>query len=158
MEDAQKLKGSLVGESLALPMPGQAEDIRPHIGLDLIVQADLYIVLHAQRGEKADVLEGACDAGFVHLYGVHAGGVLAIEEDRAGGGLIDLGEQVEDGSLSGAVRPDETGDLRASHREVEVVHRFESAEVDAEVMGLQHRGLVEVAFGDHGTAGNLYEL
>ena len=48
------------------------------------------------------------------------------------GGLIDLGEQVEDRGLARAVRADETGDLRAADGHVEVVDRLESAEGDAE--------------------------
>ncbi len=63
------------------------------------------------------------------------------------GGLIDLGEQVEDRGLARAVRADETGDLRAADGHVEVVDRLESAEGDAEVDALEHGGFVRVALG-----------
>ena len=63
------------------------------------------------------------------------------------GGLIDLGEQVED-RLTGTVRADEAGDLGAADGHIEVVDRFQTAERDAEVDALEHGGLVRVALGE----------
>ena len=80
--------------------------------------------------EQADVLEGPGDAGLVHLHGVHAMGVLSVQEDGTVGGLVDLGEQVKHGGLSRAVGADEAGDLRAADGEVEVVHGFQAAEAE----------------------------
>ena len=64
------------------------------------------------------------------------------------GGLIDLGEQVEDRRLTGTVRADEAGDLGAADGHIEVVDRFQTAERDAEVDALEHGGLVRVALGE----------
>ena len=63
------------------------------------------------------------------------------------GGLIDLGEQVEDRRLTGTVRADEAGDLGAADGHIEVVDRFQTAERDAEVDALEHRGFARVALG-----------
>ena len=46
----QQLHGPLVGQQLRIPVPGQAEDPRPHIIVDVVVQAQLHVVLHAQVG------------------------------------------------------------------------------------------------------------
>ena len=70
------------------------------------------------------------------------------------GGLIDLGQQVEDGGFAGAVGADEAGDLRPADGEVEVIHRPQAAEVDAQVAALQNGGFVDVPLRNDGMAGN----
>ena len=122
--------------------------------LDLIVQADLHVVFHAQLVEEADVLKGTGDTGPVDLDGVHAVGVLAVHHDGAAGGLIDLGQQVENGGLARAVGADETGDLGAAHGEVEVVDGGEAAEVDAQMAAFQNGRFVHVALRHDGMAGD----
>ena len=61
------------------------------------------------------------------------------------GGLVDLGQKVEDRGLAGAVGTDEARDLGAAEGEVEVLHGLQAAEGDAEVDALEDRGLVHVA-------------
>ena len=73
---------------------------------------------------------------------------LPFKRIGAVGGLIDLGEQVEDRRLAGTVRADEAGDLGATDGHIEVVDRFQTAERDAEVDALEHGGLVRVALGE----------
>ena len=63
------------------------------------------------------------------------------------GGLIDLGQKVEDRRLTGAVGPDEAGDLRAADGHVEVIDCLQAAEGDAEVDAFEHGGLVRVSLG-----------
>ena len=90
----------------------------------------------------------------VDLDGGLARGVLAVQQDGAPGGLVDLGEQVEHRGLASAVGADEAGDLSAAYGQVEVVHRPQAAEVDAQVAALQDGGLVDVPLGDDGVAGD----
>ena len=71
---------------------------------------------------------------FFHLHGVHAMGVLSVQEDGTVGGLVDLGEQVKHGGFSRAVGADEAGDLRAADGEVKVVHGFQATELNARLM------------------------
>ena len=123
-----------MGELFALPVPRQAENIRPHTAFDLVMQADLDIVLDRQIGEQADILKRAGNAGLVHGNGVHAGGVLTVKQDCSHGGLVNLRQKVKDRGLASAVRADETCDLGAADGEVKIVHCLQSAELNAKVV------------------------
>ena len=114
VEDGQQLQGPLVGHLLLLPVLGGTEDAAPHVVVHLGVHAHLHVVFHREVVEQADVLEGPGDARPVDLGGVHAVGVFAVQQNGALGGLIDLGQQVEDGGFAGAVGADEAGDLLAT--------------------------------------------
>ena len=105
--------------------------------------------------EQTDILEGAGDAHAAELGGGFPGGADPVQEDVAPGGLVDVGEQVEDRGLSRAVGTDEAGDLRPPDGDLKFVDGGEAAEVDAQVVGLQHRGLVQVPLRDEalGTQG-----
>ena len=76
--------------------------------------------------------------------------VLAVDEDRAGGGRVHLGEEIKDSGLPGAVGADEAGDLRFADGEVEIVHGLEAAEFDTKVAGLHNRDLIHITLGDDG--------
>ena len=137
-----------MGQPLRIPVPGQAEDPRPHIIVDVVVQAQLHVVLHAQVGKQADVLEGAGDARLVHLDGVHVVGVHAVHQDGAPGRLIHFGQQIEHRSLARTVWADEAGDLGAADGHVEVLYRRQAAEVDAQVAALQNGAFIDVPLRD----------
>ena len=158
VEEVEQLEGALVHLLLSLPVRGQAQDRGRRVLLDLVVQADLDVVLDGQRREQADVLEGAGHAGTARGGDVHACRVLAVEHDHAVRGVVDLGEQVEHRGLARAVGTDETGDLGLAHREVEVVDGLESAELDAQVTALEDGALVDVALGDDGVRGQGHHL
>ena len=83
---------------------------------------------------------------------------MPVQQDGAPGGLIDLGEQVKHRGLACAVGPDESGDLRAANGQVEVVHRLQAAEVDAQMAALQNGGLIDVPLGDDRMAGHRHHL
>ena len=61
------------------------------------------------------------------------------------GGLINLGEEVEDGGLASTVGADEACDLGAAEGEVEVLNSFQAAEGDAQIDALEDGRLVHVA-------------
>ena len=61
-----------------------------------------------------------------------AGDVVAVEDDPAGGRLVDAGEHVEERRLAGAVRADQADDRAARDREVDVVDGDEPAELLAQ--------------------------
>ena len=154
LEDAQQLQRPLMCYPLVLPVTGQPQDPGKHARVHGVVQADLHVVLHGQGGEQPDILEGPGDAGLVHLHGVHAGGLLAVEEDGAPGGLIDLGQQIEDGGLARAVGADQAHDLCPADGQIEFIHCGQAAEVDAQMHGLQHGGLVDIPLQQHGVGGD----
>ena len=75
-------------------------------------------------------------------------GVLAVQQNGAVGGLIHLGQQIENGGLAGAVRADQTGDLGAADDEVEVFNSLQTAKGDAQTDALQNGALAGVTLGD----------
>ena len=113
-----------------------------------VMKSYLDVLLYSKLVKKSDVLERTRHSGLVDIYCVHALGTLAVKEDLASCRLIHFGEHVEDGSLAGTVRADESADLRPSECQVEVVYGSQSAEVDAEALYFEYRRLVSVFFRD----------
>ena len=148
VKDTQQFQGPFMGDLLLLPVAGQAEKSAEEAVANVIVQADLYVVLHAQVGEEADILEGTGNAHSIDLHGGLAGGVVAVQKDGAPGGLINLGKQIEDSGLTGAVGADEAGDLCTADGHVEVVDGGEAAKVNAQMAGLQDGGFIHIPLGD----------
>ena len=147
-----------MGLPLPLPVGGQPEDAGEGVVPGVLVEAHLHVLLHRQVAEEPDVLEGPGHAHVVELDGGLARRVPAVHHDGAPGGLVDLGQEVEHGGLPRAVGPDEPRDLRAADGHVEVVHRREPAEVDAQVAALQDGPLVHVPLGDDVGAGDRHQL
>ena len=81
-------------------------------------------------------------------------GVHPVQQDGAPGGLIHLGEQVENGGLARAVGADEAGNLGAANGHVEVLDGGQAAEVDAQMLALQDGALVNVPLRDLVGAGD----
>ena len=71
-----------------------------------------------------------------------------MKQDRAAGGLIDIGKKVENGGLTGTVGSNETGDFRLADSKGELVHCGQTAEVDTQVADVQNRLLAQITFGD----------
>jgi hypothetical protein len=61
------------------------------------------------------------------------------ERDPAFGRLVEAGHAVEDGSLAGAVRTDQRGDVAAADGKGEVVDRDQAAEAHGQVLDRQDR-------------------
>ena len=158
VKDRQKFQGFLVLSSLLGPVSRQTQDAGEHVIADLIVQADAHILFHRHVAEQADILECPCHAQLAGLHNVQALGIVPVDEHGAAGGLIHLGQQIEHGGLAGAVGTDQAGDLRTPDGEVEIIHGLEAAELDAQVMGFQHRLLAHVPLRHDGVAGNRNHL
>ncbi len=82
------------------------------------------------------------------------GGGHPIDQDGAAGGLVNVGEQVEHGGLTGTVGADQTGDLVAADHQVEAVHGGQAAEVDAQLPHVQNGLFVLVAVGQEAAGGH----
>src|SRR5688572_9674428 len=66
------------------------------------------------------------------------------ERDHAFGGLVEAGDTVEDGGLSGAVRTDDRGDIAALCREGKIADGDEAAEAHGQMIDLEY-GSVQAA-------------
>ena len=147
-EDREQLQRLLPRRLLRLPVFRQAQGRGQHVVMGVVVHPDQDVVDHRQVLKEPDVLEGARHARPVDLDGAHPLGVPAVDEDLAAGGLVDLGQQVEDGRLARAVRADEAADLGAADGEVEVVDGGQPAEFDAQPDRLHDGGIGLVALGE----------
>src|SRR5262249_45692010 len=65
------------------------------------------------------------------------GDVAAVVDDAAVGRTQELGEQVEDRGLAGAVRPDQRVDRAAPHPQVDAADRDEAREFHPEIVGFE---------------------
>ena len=83
---------------------------------------------HREMREQADVLERARDALERALRRARIHDRLALEQDLAGIGGENAGDEIEERRLAGAVRPDQRVDVAGRHLELEIVERVEAAE------------------------------
>ncbi|MCY1225006.1 hypothetical protein D9M72_371890 [compost metagenome] len=97
-------------------------------GAQLALQAQAHVLEQREVREHGGDLERADHAASRDLRRAFARDVVAVEQDRAGRGLEEFGEQVEAGRLAGTVGADERVDRTALHREVDLADRGESLE------------------------------
>ena len=83
------------------------------LGAVVRVGADHHVLERSHLAEEPDVLERAGDAESGDLVPLEPGEGLAVESHLAVRRLEHAGDDVEDGRLAGAVRPDEPEDLAA---------------------------------------------
>ena len=100
--------------------------------------ADANVVEGGHVVEQADVLKRARNAQTGHLVRLGAGDVLAIENHRAAGGLIEAGDAVEERRLARAVGADEGEHLASLDVEADAVHCQKAAEALAQVGQLEN--------------------
>ena len=120
---------------------GKTQDRRDGRIRHYIVEAGLDIVEDRQVAEKADVLEGPRDTGLVDVHDRFPRCILPVEEDLAPGRFIHLGQKIENGGLSRAVRADQSHDLSVKDLQVQVVDSCKASEVDAQFLYIQYRRL-----------------
>src|SRR5207302_9439647 len=94
---------------------------------------------NAQCPEDLQALECAGHAPAGPGVGLEARDVPPLEEDLALGRLLEAAEDVEDGGLAGAVRPDQPGYGRGLDRQADLVDGDDPAEPDADPVSLQRR-------------------
>ena len=87
--------------------------------------------------EELDVLKGPGNAPTGYLVRWNARDVDALEEQPSAGHVVDTADQVEDGCLAGAVRPDDCEDFPFRHIERNAVDRLDAAKPDREVARLE---------------------
>ena len=111
-------QSDLVGDREALVVKADQVQHRPGIvaRFSKIVgpaeRADRDIFLAGQRAKRPHDLERAADPGAADLVRTLADKRHIVKHDRAGVGLEDAGDQIEDRGLAGAVRPDQRMNAR----------------------------------------------
>ena len=114
------------------------------------LQRDPHIVEHGEVRKDRGDLERTHQAHARHLGRRRGGDVLAEKFDPAGARRQELGEQVEDRGLAGAVRPDQRLDLAGIDVEVDAVDGDEAAEIAPQAAGGQHRPRILLLHRHHG--------
>ena len=95
------------------------------------MHTQLYIILHRQCGKQTNILEGTGNPRLIHLNGIHAVGVDAVQKDGAMGRLIYFGQQVKHRSFPCAVRTNQPGNLCAAYCKIEIIYRFQPAKLNS---------------------------
>ena len=113
---------------VVLLAPEAGDEARPEVLAALALRAELHVLEHREQAERLGQLEGAHLAHAGDLERRDAGERRAVEGPRAGVGLVEAGEQVEQRGLAGAVRADERRDGAARDLEVLDVDGREAAE------------------------------
>ena len=104
------------------------------------VEVDADVVEHGQRRKEPDVLEGARDALAGDFMRFFPDNRSFPEKDFALSGLIDSGDQIENGGLTGAVRTDQSDQFLIPDGQVQRRHRRQPAEPNGAFSQLQQGG------------------
>src|SRR5690242_20171238 len=100
--------------------------------------SDPDVLEHRELGEDLGDLEGACHAADDALMGGEAGDVVAVEADAAGCRREIAADQVEEGSLAGAVRANDGAKFTFGHVQRNVAHGDKTAEAFGDAVDLEH--------------------
>src|SRR5439155_20564621 len=97
------------------------------------MKRDPHVVKDRQGRKEPDILEGSRDALLGDLIRLSSHNGASSKTDLAFGGPIHAGDEVEDGGLAGAIRPDETDQFALAHLQVQRGNRGETAEPDGAI-------------------------
>ena len=91
--------------------------------------SDQHIFQHTHVAEDAAVLEGACDSAFDKLVDAQPGEWCSVQENGAGGRLVQACDQVKEGSFAGAVGADHADSFTGVQVKTDVVDCQHTAEI-----------------------------
>ena len=75
------------------------------------MQANLNVFFYRQLTEQADILEGTGDTGLIHLNGIHAGGLIAVQQDGALVACIHAAQHIQHGGFARAGRAEDDAEF-----------------------------------------------
>src|SRR6185437_5461394 len=108
-------------------------------GAERALQRDAHVLAHREMREDSRDLEGADDAEPRHRRRPLARDVAALVEDAPGGRPQELGQEIEDGRLAGAVGADERMDRAAPDAQIDLLHGGKAAKLLRETARLEDR-------------------
>ncbi len=106
---------------------GAPEPLRHVAGLDVLA--------HGQAAKQANGLK--CPHGYSGARKAVArqtGAIAFADRDRAGERPLESGEDIDEGRLAGAVRPDEPENFAAIEPNADLVNRYEPAKPDTHLL------------------------
>ena len=124
---AIELGGGLIGEGGEIERSEQRVDAARRIAGAAVGQRDRDVLAHGEGEEGPRHLEGAIDTGMHQPVRGQAADRASFEQDGAGVGPVEAGDDVDAGGLAGAVRPDEAEDFAGADAEAQDVERAKAA-------------------------------
>src|SRR5690348_14070338 len=88
-----------------------------------------YIFEGGHIGKEANILESTGNSALRHLMRLQTHQRFAIKSYRAGGRLVDSGDQVEEGSFTRPVRPNQAHNAALRDYKVNFINRYHTAKV-----------------------------
>ena len=141
-EEGELLLGELVRLALLAASPRETEHRLDERRARAAVRRGHDVLLDAHVQEQPERLERARDAAVRDLVRREPDDALAVEQDVAGVGLVDAGDEVEERRLAGAVRADDAHDLALVHLQVQIVDALEPAERLAHPLELEQASAI----------------
>ena len=100
--------------------------------------ADHHVLQRGHRAEQPDILKRPPQPRGGPQMRRHVGDVGAVEHHLAGGGLVEAGQHVQRRGLAGTVRPDQGMDTAPPDLDIDIVDRFQAAEIFAKPLDVEH--------------------
>src|SRR5471032_2347437 len=137
-DEVQQLLGALADRRFFQARGLVAEHGAEHALMGAHVAADHDVFQRRHLAEQTDVLEGAGDAGLGHFMRRGRRIRLAGQLESARVRLIQAGDDVEEGGLAGAVRPDQAVDLALHDLDADIGQRLQAAEALVDAGDIQY--------------------
>jgi len=99
--------------------------------MDMAAQHNIFHGIHV--GKQFNILKGSGDPHPGNLVGFPVFNTISLKPDMAFIGLIQTGNAVEKGGLSGTVRPDQRKNLTLFHRKIYVLQCLYPAKGDRQI-------------------------
>ena len=103
------------------------------------ITRDANVVENGEAAEEPDVLEGSSYPELYDLIHAQTGQIAALQRNAAIGGLVNAGNEIEDGGFTGAVWADQSDELVLSDNEIDGVDGGETSEPNRGLFELKKR-------------------
>jgi hypothetical protein len=123
--------------ALRTDVPGRPQHGRQQSVPGAQLAADPHVVTHRQVAKQAAGLKRPGQSRGRNLEGPQSDERSSPQAHRPAGRPVDAGEQIEDGGLARAIRPDETLEIAALQGQAEMLYGLQAAEGDREVGDFQ---------------------
>ena len=102
-----------------------------HTGFDVIDDAEI--------AEKTDILESSGNTGFVYVDSIHLFDILAVQIHLSSCRFVYFGKHIENGSLAGTVRTDQTDYFIRIYFHIQVVYGSKTAKIYTQIFDFKNR-------------------
>ena len=97
----------------------------------MIVQPGFDIIENAQLRKQTDILKSTRHAQLIDFDLFFTGDIFAVQNNFAGGRLVNTGQHIKNGGFTGAVRANQPVKLAFFNFQVKLVNRAKSAELNS---------------------------